>query len=302
MYSWIHISLVITFSASVLTGCITTERERKLRAELSALQLRVQDLEHGQHEGTVAIKSTDESANKRIASQSTDIERMTQEVQKLRGELDAVRVGVNQGEMPGQEVGKEGSVNTRLTELTQRIAAIESTQADIVATMEKISSGAKPDKKSKKDDKDKPSDDGDSKKEKVPLANAKELGDALAKNKYNAVIDDAPKVIKESKGKDKENALFAYAESLFKVGKLREAALQYNELIETNPTGRHVVQSKMRLGDAFRHLGDISTAKLYYEELVEKHSNSAEANKAKDRLADLAKGSGASGKKAKKKS
>jgi len=281
---------------NLLSGCITSERERKLRADINALQLRIQDLERGHSEGTPALKAAEETSSKKLATTTNEVEKMNQDLQRLSGEIDAIKVGVNTGEMPGQEA-KEGTVAARLNDLTQRLTTVEQAQLEVVATLDKMSGGKKPEsKKSKDDDKTSDATDEDSpKKERAPLKTAKELNDALAKGRLTAVVDDGPKVIKDSKGKDKESAQFAYAEALFKVGKLREAALQYNELVDTYPNSKHIPQAKMRLGDSFRHLGDAATAKLYYEELVEKHAGTPEAAKAKERLAEAA--SGGKGKK-----
>jgi TolA-binding protein len=107
------------------------------------------------------------------------------------------------------------------------------------------------------------------------------------KKKYKQVVEDGPKVIKAAKGKEKEEATFMVAESFYRMGKLRDAALQFNQYLETKPTGKHVPLANMRMGDSFRQLGDTATAKIYYEELITNYPSSEEAAKAKERLAEI---------------
>jgi TolA-binding protein len=67
---------------------------------------------------------------------------------------------------------------------------------------------------------------------------------------------------------------------------MREAALKFNEFLESKPGKKYLATAKMRIGDCFRHLGDGATAKVYYEELIKEFPDSDEATKAKEGLGD----------------
>ena len=69
-------------------------------------------------------------------------------------------------------------------------------------------------------------------------------------------------------------------------GEIREAALKYNEYIESKPKENMSV-ALLRMGDCFKQLGDAETAKIYYQELIQKYSGTSEAKQAKDKLAKL---------------
>lgn len=77
------------------------------------------------------------------------------------------------------------------------------------------------------------------------------------------------------------------AESQFRVGNIQEAALKFNDFVDSKPAS-HLAEAKMRLGDCFRHLGDNATAKVYYDEVTKQFPGSPEATKAGERLGELA--------------
>jgi TolA-binding protein len=75
-----------------------------------------------------------------------------------------------------------------------------------------------------------------------------------------------------------------YGESLMKLQKPKEAALQFNELIELKPGEKQMALAKLRLGDAFKAMGDKDTSKLFYDEVATKYAGTPEADKAKKAL------------------
>ena len=61
---------------------------------------------------------------------------------------------------------------------------------------------------------------------------------------------------------------YLYAESLFKLGNLKDAAIEFHDFLDSKPPVKYLPHAKMRMGDCYRHLGDKETASIYYEELI----------------------------------
>ncbi len=264
-------------------GCLTPAKERQYNDDIFSLQTRVLQLENRLSNQDKSYQTRDESANQRLASASTSLEKVNGDLQRLRGEIDALRVGVMTGQMPGTDPDQEGSVAKTLSELAKRLEGVEEQQKQILTAIEKSSSEVATETKGGKDQDRSATKDRDEQ-----LRSYGDLKKAFETKKYKAVAADADAVLASTKKKtQKEDIVFFQAESLFKLGKLRDAALKYNDFVDMKPAAKRITQAKLRMGDCFRSLGDKETAKLYYEELVAKHPNTAEAKKAKELLSKL---------------
>ncbi|MEY4631940.1 MAG: hypothetical protein RIQ81_2060, partial [Pseudomonadota bacterium] len=314
--------LVLAFSTLMaFSACFTPAKERALRDEIFSLQTRVMQLESAlMDENTPA----GEAAKRRLASTATDIEKLNSDMNRLKGELDAVRIGASTGFMPGVEGDQANTVGGKLRDLTERMASLEANQGDVISALERqgvdIKGGRssrgnvsraieknqdkapepaseesprpEPESRGIKSDsaKDIKKADEGKKADAKGLGTVKQFREAFGKRQFKRIIEDAPPAIKAaSKPKDKDELFWMLAESHYKLGQMREAALQYNEFIDSKPAAKYLPQARLRMGDAFRNLGDPGTAKIYYQELITKHPKSPEASKAKDRLKELGK-------------
>ena len=280
-------SMLAAVFSMLVSGCYTPAKERQLKNEIFSVQTRMLQLEQQLIEGTKEFSQTGEVNKKTIASTSSEIDKMAKDLQRAKGDIDALKIGVATGQMPGAEQTAEGSLATQLADLRERVGAIEQQQADIIAAMEKGSKGSKgkPDEKAKAGKSN--AKENIAAKAPADISTATHLKSLYDKKKFKQVTEDGPKVIKAAKGKDKEEASFLVAESYYRMGKLRDAALQFNQFLESKPSDKYVPIAKMRMGDSFKHLGDTATAKIYYEELISKFPESDEAAKAKERLAEI---------------
>lgn len=305
-------------SLGAVPACFTPAKERQLRDEIFSLQTRVMQLESAlMDENTPA----GEAARRRLASTATDIEKLNSEIGKLKGEVDAVRIGASTGFMPGIEGDQANTVGGKLRDLSERMATIEATQGEVVSSLERQGvdiKGAKASRgnvargtdkslekapprdeepaASERDNvKSEPVRDSKTKEEAKKtdgkgLLTVKQFRDAFGKRQFKRIIEDGPAAIKSAaKPKEKEEITWLLAESHYKLGQMREAALQFNEFIDSKPAAKYLPQARLRMGDAFRNLGDPATARIYYQELITKHPKSPEASKAKDRLKELGK-------------
>ncbi len=253
--------LVYTF---LLTSCFTPAKERQINEEIFTVQTRLLALEGN-------VNDASKNGTQKIASTSTEIERLSQELKKVQGDLDSLKIGVQTGHLPGVPETPD-SMGSKIDSLGKRVEAMEAKLDEFLQAFEKSGIMKKSDKKGA-------SDKGSS--------NLKELQIAFDHKKYSAVIADAFKVIKSTKGIEKEHAAYLQAESLYRAGRVKEAAVNYDEFLKSKPHKKYLPFAKLRLGDSFKSMGDKDVAKIYYKELIKDFPDSAEAKKAKGQLSHL---------------
>lgn len=116
----------------------------------------------------------------------------------------------------------------------------------------------------------------------------KEVRVLFTKNKWKQIIEMSPSLLESiEKKSEREELLSIHAESLFKSGDIKEAAIKYNEFLDMKPAKKYVPQATMRMGDCYRHLGDNDTALIYYEELAKSFPSSPQGQKARERISQL---------------
>ena len=281
---FIHFTLLASF-----TGCITTAREKEMRHDIFNLQTRLLEFEKTTSETAHETKSTGDNANKKLATTNADLEKIQIDISKMKGDLDALKVGVETGKMPGNDRPAEGSVGATIEAINGRLSTLEDVNRQLVDELESLrkvnTTNKTPTKSSKPNTRSIGSDAPD---RGSNLSSLQSIRFAFDQKRYKQINEQAESVVKKLNGTEREEGLYMQAESLYRLGQVRDSALKYNELLETKGgAGKFTSQAKMRLGDAFRHLGDPTTAKLYYTEIVTKFPSSAEASKAKERLAEL---------------
>jgi TolA-binding protein len=265
-----------------LAACVTPAEEQQLRDDIFGLQTRVLQMEN---QLSAQGKEINTATSRQEASVSTRLDKIAIELQRIKGDIDALRIGVTTGQLPGTDPDQEGSVAKTLTLLNERMALVEENQNKILGAIDKSVEASK--KSGKKDDKAKEKAAKAAEKKSASLKNLDDMRTAFDKKKYKAIAEDGEKVLAGLKGKkDKQEATYILAESLYKSGEIREAALKYNDYIESKPKD-NMSLALLRMGDCFKQLGDAETAKIYYQELIQKYGGSAEAKQAKDKLAKL---------------
>ncbi len=261
--------LCLLFCLLSLSACVTPAEERQIRNDISGLQARMLEMENAMSETGRSISNR---SNQHAASTNTRLDKIERDLQRIKGDIDALRVGVITGQMPGISSENEGSVAQSLELMRERLQTLEDEQKRVLEAIDQANKSSK--KKAKRQAQNK-------------VNNLKDMRRAFRDKRYAHVVESGSQVVRKQKqDADKQEALYILAESLYKMGRLRDAALRFNEYLEAKPS-KHLAHAKMRMGDCFRHMGDKETAKIYYEELLSKHKGSDEAEKAKDRLAKL---------------
>lgn len=260
----------------LLTACMTPREKRQMQQDVFSLQTRLLTMEQSFADNSKVVRSTGDSTSKRIASTRTELDKIQQDIQRIKGDIDMLKIAVRTGRIPGDATGEE-SVGARLDSISERLAAVEGEQENVVQAIQSAGGSSKQAKVTKRSNNN----------AREPITSAKSMQTAFDGKRYLHVVEDGPKVIDEASGKSKQQAQFLYAESLYKLGRLRDAALRFSEFVESKPDKKYLPLAKMRLGDCFRHLGDKDTSKIFYEELVQEFPKSPEAEKARERLSEL---------------
>lgn len=266
-----------------LAACMTPAEEQQIKDDIFGLQSRVLQMEN---QLSAQGKEISTATNRQEASIGTRMDKIAIEIQRMKGDIDALRIGVSTGQLPGADPDQEGSVAKTLSQITERLSAVEDNQNKILGVIYKSTDPKKSDKKETGKEKEKDKAKAVEKKT-SSLKTVDDLRAAYEKKKYKLVAEEGTKFLTTVKGKkDKQEATYIIAESMYKAGEIREAALKYNEFIESKPK-ENMSHALLRMGDCFKQLGDAETAKIYYQELIQKFSNTEEAKLAKDKLAKL---------------
>ncbi|MBP6219436.1 MAG: tetratricopeptide repeat protein [Oligoflexales bacterium] len=279
-------------SLPLFTACIN--QNERLREDLFNVQTRLLTLERKTEEKGQAVLEKGEATNKRMAAAGTRLEQLEAEVARARGELDALREGLKLGKLPGQ-TDDEPSIAKNIKDLWDRLHSLEAAQADMLKALEefgkkKVDSehGSRAKKQIAERGKTAPEDVPQE--TLVPLKNLGQVRTAFKKKQYKSIAEAFPVLIQAKpkvSPKDKEELRFYYAESLYKTGKIQEAAVSYNEILQSHFFQSHQAKIQLRLGDCFQKLGEKDAAKVYYKELLSKHPKTAEAEAARNLLKKL---------------
>jgi TolA-binding protein len=255
--------LLLSVSA-ILGGCAiggrseTEENVYKLNRRLYDVERKIAD--------EILGKQKAEGA-KRMTQNEARLEQLSTDVNQLKGEVDALRIGVTMGELPGSLQGAD-SLAKSVQDLNARLQVMEARQMELLELIDK----------------------GKAKelaKHKEPtLKNFNQLRKSFDDKKYQAVVANAPILLagKGLKGEERHTTKLFFADSLYALGKYRDAALEYNQLLVVTGLESHLPGIKLRLGDCFRHLGDTKAALIFYRELLRDYPQSKEAETAKTQV------------------
>lgn len=251
-----------------VAGCLTSSDKKELQDELFVARTKLLALESRLNEHGQKGSSTDQ----KLASSYVQLETMHGDIQKIQGEIDRLRIGVQSGRLPGGKE-EEAVVANTLQTLQQKVAELEKAQVEMLGVLSKMKNHHSAEKKT----------------EKGKLKTGEQLEAAYKEKKYTAIVDEVPVLLKKKQLKHGDRAHYLYAESLFKLGRLEEAALEYDKLLKFPGLSTSYPKIQLRLGDCFRRLGDKATALVYYGELTAKSPHTPEAKAAEEQIHKLKK-------------
>ena len=252
----------------ICVSCMSSGDGNELKTELFSARNRILELEEKIEKSGEETRSTEKNATMKLASARIRMDKLDETLRRIQGSLDTLRRGVITGELPGME-SQPDSVAKAISRLEERLTELERTQIEILTLIQ-----AKKDKGHRK--------------KRPPLQNLSGMTKAFDKKQYLYVVEDGPSIVRKLAKKELAyQARFLIAESQFRLGLLRDAALSFNALAaeEALPDkGPHI---SSRLGDSFRLLGDKKAAMMFYKEVIARYPDSGQAPAARGYLKKL---------------
>ncbi len=245
------------FALIGLSACMSMSEGEKLREGLFNSQKRLLDLEQTVSREGEFHKNQGEMANQRIATTGQALDQFSEQIQRIEGEIAKLRIGIVTGTMP-DATDDVDSVGRSIQKLEERVASLERMQMELLELVEKA---RKPKVKKR-----------------TPLKDLAAVEKAFEGKKYTNIIEDAKEIEKSLVKNQKALAKlrFIEAESYYKTGQVRHAALLFAEISELSHDVEYKFKVKKRLGDCFKQLGDKKMALIYYKELLKSYPDLSE--------------------------
>lgn len=272
-YTFLVLDLGLVLSLSIgLSSCVSTQDGNTMRRDLYKVNKRVLNLERKLEVNDQRQGEKINTASQSVANTKNKLEQVDMKFRTIEGQLDYLKEGVRLGYLPGDSQDEaKPTVDGRIKSIEQKLIVIGQTQDEILNLLKKNNAAVAPAEKADR---------------KIKTLSA--LRSAFKNKHFQNVVDDALYIKSRMKTKYSQDEVhYYYANSLYNLGKLQEAALAFNELVESNHLKNKKSIVYLRLGDCFRHLGDPKAAKIYYDELVQKFPKSSEAKQAKKYILSL---------------
>lgn len=288
----IYLGLFI-FSIILFSSCVTSQQDLLyVNDQLVALNSRVNKIEESM--GTKLSSELDyklESVRNRQAEAGADIDKIRGEIQELTGRVEDNRRLVKH--VVEKDTGNQDGMQTRLSNLTERLTELEAKVKQIQESLGVKVSGDVEEKYAKKG----------SLERKEPLKKTQVIEESSAfsetqlyettlatykKAEYEqALIGFKSFIEKYPKSDLADNAQFWVGECYMGLKQYEQAILAYQEVIKKYPKGNKVPNAMLRQAFAFYEIKDKVSSRLLLKKIIKKYPNSSEAKIASAKLKTL---------------
>ncbi len=252
------------------------------KSEKSAQSVQFESLKSRMDNAIKTREEKEQNLRNRIAEIRAIINKLTDEIQIIRGKLEETEYFMKQKIKPFEKTDQKREeqitkMEEILTSQRNRIRGIEQ-YLDIESDLY--------DAKSKRDSREKPK-----RKEKKKLSE-KEMY-ALAKQAFDrgdfeAAREGFLEIIKKyPRSGWADNAQFWIGDTYYREKWYEKAILEYQKVIENYPKGNKVSASLLKQGFAFFNIGDKANARLILKELIKKYPQSNETKMAIKKLKEF---------------
>lgn len=283
-----RIIALCVFLPCVFVSC-QTEKDLERDRRIFGMQTRLLKLEKNFHEKNEATEKSGKNLSRGLAASQSLSEEINREMQLIQGRLQTLEHFLGLDELKPDEFASKapdqkiavlrsdlGYVGERVDKLNQKLDTLSKTQNELFSSVENILKAAA-EKKAAKVSTSSSRSSG-----RTPLSSLSEVEKAFEAKRYTHIVQDYAGLKKKVKREDNYDLSFFYAGSLFKLGRISDAALAFDDLLKEKKQSDKLPRIYLRLGDCFRLLGKDDVALIYYEELLDKYP--------KDSLAKFAKG------------
>ena len=199
---------------------------------------------------TQAVESQGGYATDEVKVEITRLEGRVQDLERAQKD--------QQGSGDSTAALKEG-----MKKLEDRIALLETTQAELLESLQKIQTKSVP---------------------LDPQATFEKAMEHYQSDDFKEAVEEFTAYLQLPKPKKADEATFLRAESYFKLKDYKKAIVDYSKFPEHFKKSTHMAEALYKIGQCFDAMGMKEDAKGFYQELVEKHPKSSQAKKAKSKL------------------
>lgn len=281
--------LAAILACGLATGCMTSQREEELQANILRLERKLSDVEKQilvRDRSLDTVKSSSEDAARRAQSTKGEIEDVRRQLALTQGALDELRVkmtrmqetaGANLGETSvgdsGADAGKIAAIDDNVLSLERRMTRLELLAAPLI----------------EKHQNDKPApkrgEAGKGQGFKTAGELSRTLGSSYSAKDFKKVIAKASDVIEARPGNDQlEVALEFRGTAYFQTQEYQRAATDFTEFLDRFPKSERRARALLFAGDSFVYLKQNRTARAFYSECVKTYPERDECKAAKERL------------------
>lgn len=244
--------LVLLFLV-VATCCVSIKKGEELEGQILTERSRLDQIERTLKLQGELLQTNDRSTKAKVASSIVSLEKLIGDVRRLSGDIGRLEIGIVTGELPGHSPEKE-SVAKTLRDMGLRLDALETAQAQLLTQLQDeivARKKQKPKKKARRVSK-----------------SLKDLNADFDRKRYLYVAKDGPSVSKKLQGRKRQEASYLVAESLFKLGRIQESMVAFDDLTKEDLSADLKELSQARLADCFRILGQHDVATLLYTQFL----------------------------------
>jgi len=268
-----------------LTGCAAREDILTLDDSMASVHQRMAMLERenvDMKNRLASLLKTEEGKTESFQGKTAEIkashERLTEELQSLRGKMEETQFLLKPAD--GDQKEREArliALEKGLQEQRDRIKRLEGYLN--LESPEAKTSGTPPPPVTPKAEPSKMLSENET------YAEAKQAFDRgefeKARTRFQELLKNYPASI------NADNAQFWIGESYYREKWYEKAILEYQKVVEKYPTGNKVQASLLKQGLSFQNLGDTANARLILKELVRKYPTANEAKIAQQKLKEI---------------
>jgi len=265
-YLYLLLPVMVVFITSCATSSdlktVRTELNREVEDKIAAFDIRMRMMQEEQKQAIEAMR-------KGQANTSADMSELREQIQQLRGHVEALQ----KGSLP--DARGDSAYNKRLEQLSQKINFIEN-----------FLEISKKDSSSGSDGSVSPPDSSPDKQSKSSLYAAayqlfKSGNYTKAREAFQSFLAAYPT------GEYSDNAQFWIGECYFYEKQYEKAILEYDNVTKKFPSSNKVPHALLKQGLSFLSLGDKASARLLLQQIIKDYPNTTQAKTARAKLQQI---------------
>ncbi|HQL00210.1 MAG TPA: tol-pal system protein YbgF [Smithellaceae bacterium] len=267
--------LMLSVAAFVTCGCATSSDLRMLKSEMNqqmeeklvAFDAKIGDLKKEQDKNSAALATI----RKGQANTTADFSELRDQIQQLRGQIEALKKEVTQDEPPRKDAEVEEKLNQMLLKINFIENFLEIGRKDVPVNGNAPVAAPK---------------NGQGKPDRAAIyASAYQL---FQEGQYGKAREAFVQFLAEHpKSEYSDNAQFWIGECYFFEKKYEQAILEYDKVTKNYPGGNKVSYALLKQGLSFLNLGDKTSAKLLLQQVIREYPNTNQARIARSKLQEI---------------